>query len=301
MRFVLALLAAAPFALAQSNVLEVYPDGTNAGTNVYWRGNVVQFAPGELLQMYPERYFRGIGDAGTFWLGPPACSVRGVGFVTWNITTTFLPVTVPCAQDWYAGLRVPQGSAADALLVAASRWTVGPGDNPWPAAPTFAWEIPTPCSPTQLLRHTWHYGLIVDCPTLAIGADHPGGLPPDPGFGMAGMFPIDARPDGLCWRVRDIANAGGTAQLWLSFPPVSGGFIPGLSLQPLLKGSLHLFNITTIATGVIPASGEVILCHPCFVPGGFCIAPGVPWEFQAVTFGSTPQPRLSNAQRTTPQ
>lgn len=344
-RFVLAVAVTVSVAAAQPNIFEIYPDGTNTATNVYWRGNVVGFAPGELLQQYPERHLRGIGDAGTVWLGPPSCSIRGVtyeiadsnaatpstyrivlrsgpgapicgvpgeifvspslttppgvGFVAWNLTTTFAPVTVPCAQDWYVGLRIPQGSAADALLVAASRWTVGAGDNPQPNAPTHAWEIPTPCAPMQLFRHTWHYGVLIDCPAFNIGADHPGGLPPDPGFGMAGMYPVLPRPDGLCFRVRDLANAGGTMQLFVSFPPVGAGFVPGISLQPLLKGSLHMAGFTSLGTAPIPATGEAIKHHPCFAPSALCMVSGISWEFQAIAFGVTPQPRLSNAQRTT--
>lgn len=343
MRFALAMLIAAAPIAAQPNIFEVYPDGTNTSTNIYWRAGLGS-SPGEVLQGYPERIFRGVGDAGTTWLGAPSCTVEGmvyeiadlnaatiesyglvlrngpgapvcgppgeilvvgplspppgVGFTAWSITTTFSSVTIPCDQDWYAGIRFNQNSPIDLLQVGGSNWYIGPGDNPQPNSPSFAWQHPVTCGPVPVPRHTLHVGVLTECSVLNIGADHPGGPAPDPGYGMAGVFPIVSRPDGVCARIRDFENIGGTAQLYLSFPGVSAGFIPGLSLAPLLKGSLHMAGFTLIGTATIPSSGEVTICHPCFVPLGFCMAPTVTWEFQAITFGISPTPKMSNAQRT---
>lgn len=178
----------------------------------------------------------------------PLTTPSGTGVAAWTITVTLgNPWTaLPMCANYYHGASVavrPDTSDGQTFHIC----TYSAADIPAATAPNLAWNIqagaPVQPGTGRVIRLT----LGVESAVLKMGNVDPntaatncvstlGGR----SWGAGGMYPVcnsaASRHDGLDYRVRDLANAGGVAAIFIG---VNLG-CPGVSLGGLANGALYL-------------------------------------------------------------
>lgn len=212
----------------------------------------------------------------------PIASPGGSGILAWQITLTLATAStvVPQCATFYHGAHVPANAgwtATDALSYHICTYFVTNGvsraDNP---ATTYtgnlAWNVVRPANlVTQPgAPRNIRFELAVPSAVATLGNVDPTlvsdtfwqvncSANANRSWGAGGMYPMvgGSRNDGLDIRVRDLANAGGFAVVFLG---VDLGICPGIPLTGLANGSLYLNPgaLTQIGVGALSPTGESI-------------------------------------------
>ncbi|MEZ5962607.1 MAG: hypothetical protein R3F56_02060 [Planctomycetota bacterium] len=226
----------------------------------------------------------------------PLTTPSGTGVTAWTITATLNTpwVGLPLCANYYHGADVAvRSSTADGQTFHICNYTAA--DIPAAGAANLAWNIQagTPAQPgtPRVIRFT----LGVQSPILKMGNVDPGTPSTNcvstigfRSFGAGGMYPAcnTVRADGLDYRVRDAANAGGVCGVFLGI----GIGCPGVPLGGLANGALYLNPagaFLQIGSGALDAAGENI--GTVLPPGSSACRAAVnrQLDFQAFTVGPT--------------
>lgn len=231
----------------------------------------------------------------------PFLTPVGTGRVGWQITATFsAPVTIPCEDAWFLGIEVQTTTwTADGQSLYVAYYypptTRFVGDNPRGNATNHSWYSGPLGSGIANAAQTVRVAALTTAPVLNMGSIDPlNTKQTGTCWGAGGLYPDitgGPRVDGIEARVRDVANTGGQAVIFLAngLWPVPGGFtFPGVA------GRLWLDPLTLITLPATPlAGGEGVLT---IVPPNVLNQTLIGWTgyFQALTVSAS----LGNASLT---
>lgn len=207
--------------------------------------------------------------AGVLLQAGPFLTPIGSGRVGWQITVTLpAPLSVPCDQEWFLGLQVQAAAwTADGQSLYVAYYypptTRFIGDNPRLNAPNHSWYIGPTGSGTANAVQTVRVAALTPAAILNMGSIDPLNTKQvGTCYGAGGLYPdISGGPrvDGIEARVRDLANAGGSAVLFLAngiWPISTGISLVGISghvyLDPTAAMVLLGSATNTSGEAVIP-------------------------------------------------